>query len=149
MRDRSRREILAVVLLPATLVGCASRAPFGWSGAKRDRPAILVEVQDRAAFEEGIALVAELKYAEAQEKFAQALTWYQASGDRPRAAETMFWQAFCHEKLNRTDQARELYGRVIRMYRGTPAASHASDRLARLPVSVRSKAPEKDGRGSK
>jgi TolA-binding protein len=140
MWARTAVHILTALLAAAAglpLAGCAmADRPGGWLdglfGRDEPQPAALVEMEDSGAFEEGIALVSQLKYAEAERKFFDVLQWYEAAGDRPRTAETKFWLAFCYEKQGRIPEAKELYSHILRKHRQTPAARQAADRLERL-----------------
>jgi len=98
--------------------------------------AVFVELRkdDRAAFEEGLALVAELKYAQAEERFSRVVGWYRATGDEARASETLFWQGYCREKLGQMGAARQTYQLLVALYPGTPAARQADERMRRLPM---------------
>lgn len=134
-------HVVTALLLAAAgapLGGCAmsDRQPAGLFGElfQPRRRAVLVEMEDTAAFEEGVSLASQLKYAEAEQKFSTVLEWYEAAGDRPRTAETKFWLAFCHEKQGRTAEAKGLYSHILRQYRDTPAARQAAERLNRLPA---------------
>ena len=123
-----------LLALAAGAGGCSmSQRSGSWLGAEPKPAAILVEVQDRAAFEEGIALAADLKYAEAQAKFRQVLAWYRATNDRARTAETLFWLGYCCEKQGRSADARDAYVQLVREHPSLPAARQASARLRRLP----------------
>ena len=113
--------------------GCSARAG-GWFGRADSHPSVvLVDSPDRAAFDEGVSLVSELKYAEAEKKFFRVLQWAEASGDRARLAETKFWMGFCYEKQGRTEEARELYDHLVNKHRDSPAARQAAERLGQLP----------------
>jgi len=143
---RADRVLLAgglAALGVAALGGCAVTMPAEWGPAKSmpslsGRPAVLVEMaeDDRKAFEEGVALVAELKYAEAQERFARVAEWYQATGDDVRASETLFWQGFCYEKTAQAGAARRMYRFLLARYPSTAAARLAVRRLSRLPADL-------------
>jgi TolA-binding protein len=103
--------------------------------ANVDKPAITagIPAEDRDAFDEGVTLVSQLRYAEAQQRFQRVLRWYQALGDPAMAAETMFWLGFCNEKQGRTAQAWEYYDRLLKQYPSAPAAAQATRRRAALP----------------
>jgi tetratricopeptide (TPR) repeat protein len=123
--------------------GCDAQAGrYGsWLSAEL-RPApprrvALVEMDDSNAFEEGVVLASEQKFAEAEDKFAKVLRWSQATGDRERSAESMFWLAFCKEKRGREAEARDLYAKLLKEYPGAAAARLASDRRAHLPAAAR------------
>lgn len=88
--------------------------------------------QREAALAKAVELVTELKYAEAAEKLAPLVKGFDAIGNLTRAAEAMFWTAYCHEKLDRRTQADDLYRLVVRKYPQTPASRQAAERLSRL-----------------
>ena len=137
MRSRVRHITAAALLtgMLAAMGGCGmdmAPLPGMTMNAWRHQPNVLVETPDRNAFDKGVALASELRYAEAEAQFAKVLAWYEATGDTKRAAETMFWLAFCHEKQGRIVRARKLYGRVIKEHAKAPAARQAADRMERL-----------------
>ena len=138
MWARARRHVPAgalAVLAGLGAGGCSSPSPGGWFGrpATPDR-VMLVDSADRDAFEEGVTLVSELKYAEAEKKFFRVLQWAEAAGDKSRVAETKFWMGFCYERLGRTEEARELYNHLVKKHRGSAAAGQAAERLGQLPA---------------
>ena len=57
---------------------------------------------------------------------------YEGAQERARAAECVFWLGYCHEKLNRTEEALGEYRRVSSRCAGTAAARQAGERAARL-----------------
>lgn len=87
-------------------------------------------------FDQALALVAQLCYDEAADRLSPLVETFDAAGDPARAAEAMFWLAYCHEKQGRTDRAASLYQNVIRSFPATPAARQAADRLTRLSPST-------------
>jgi tetratricopeptide (TPR) repeat protein len=132
--------LLAAALLPAFLSGCEMSSMQGQFADTRlaaqvDKPAVTagMPAEDRDAFDEGVTLVSQLRYAEAQQRFQRVLRWYQAFGDAPMAAETIFWLGFCNEKQGRTAQAWEYYDRLLKQYPTAPAAAQAARRRAALP----------------
>jgi TolA-binding protein len=93
-------------------------------------------------FDLAVALVAQLRYDEAADMLSSLPEAFDAASDPARAAEAMFWLAYCHEKRGRTDPAASLYHNVIRSFPGTPAARQAADRLSRLgPMTFPSQTP--------
>jgi hypothetical protein len=102
---------------------------------KSDLPAATagMPAEDREAFDEGVALVSQLRYTEAQQRFQRVLRWFQALGDSPMAAETLFWLGFCNEKQGRTALAWEYYDRLLKQYPTSAAAGQATRRRAALP----------------
>ena len=141
MWARTPVHILTALLAAAAgapLGGCGASAGGGWLGglfgSGQPQRAALVEVGNGDDFEEGVSLVSQLKYAEAERKFFTALEWYEAAGDRPRTAETKFWLAFCYEKQGRIPEAEELYNHILKKHGKTPAARQAAERMGRLPA---------------
>ena len=88
--------------------------------------------QNDQAFEEAMALVAQLNYPQALDKFEAIFPRLHAAGDTARAAEAMFWVGYCYEKQGQKDAALDWYKRVVRAYLWEPAASEAAKRLTRL-----------------
>ena len=84
--------------------------------------------------DEGVVLIGERRYAEAEMKFRRVEVWFQAEGDKARTAECLFWIGFCREKQGRTAEARGQYDKLIRDYPGTGAARQATERRSRLPA---------------
>ena len=135
MPPAARRTILLAVLatLVAGAAGCAMDAgTFMDLMQPKPRPAASIPVADLAVLDEGVSLATELKYDEAAGKFEDALLRFEAAGAPQRAAEAMFWLGFCHEKRGRTEEARQVYRRLMGKYGRTPAARQASRRLGRL-----------------
>lgn len=119
----------ALVALLGWVGGCMLPAgmPAHWPAARAISP------QDQAAFDEAMGLLAELKYAEAGDRFADVLVRFEAAGDSVRTAETIFWVGFCREKEGRLVESKACYERVLREYPQSPVARRASERLSRLP----------------
>lgn len=93
-------------------------------------------------FDEAVALVADLQYKQAADKFHSVVNPLDEAGDRRRAAEAVFWFGYCREKLadreigvmnqRYLDSAAKLYKRLIEYYPKTVAAARATERLAAL-----------------
>lgn len=83
-------------------------------------------------FREAVNMVADLKYEAALPKLLTVSIDLEGEGDRARAAEAMFWLGYCHEKLNRHQDALDTYARIIKDYPATTAAKQANLRLTRL-----------------
>ena len=84
-------------------------------------------------FDDAVALVGKLKYVEAEAKFRQLAAWYEAGGDKARAAECTFWVGFCLEKQRRVSDARAQYDKTTSKFPGTSAARMAARRRRQLP----------------
>lgn len=122
-------QLVVLSAAAGVLGGCSAEAPWAvmQPQAKGARPG------DAAAFEEAVALAANLRYERAAAAFERLLPRLEAAGDDRRAAEALFWLAFCREKQGRADQAEELYRRLIRGHPRSPAAGEARRRLAAMP----------------
>jgi len=83
-------------------------------------------------FEEAMALVGELKYDKAAGRFAPLEDPFAASGRLERAAQCLFWEGYCNEKLGRLSRAAEMYRQVLDRYADTRAAATTRRRLAQL-----------------
>jgi TolA-binding protein len=127
-----RAEILGLVAIAMALL------PAGCGSAAREqelhaRPAARGLPQAEADYDAALALIARQRFNEAGLKLIGLDERFERAGDTGRAAQSMFWLAYCYEKLDRTAEAAELYGRVTQRYPDTPAARQAAERLARLP----------------
>ncbi len=129
------------LLLAAALAGCAM-SPQPSVGMSRRLPPRAMQ-RDVAAVDEAIALAANSEYEAAAARLQQALPRFEAAGDDRRAAESMFWLAFCREKQGQTYQARSLYKRVAEKYPRQAAAGKARQRLQALPAAVKPAPPRK------
>lgn len=99
-----------------------------------DTPPPAVARLESKAIDDGVALVGERRYAEAEIQFRRAVAWFEAEGDRDHAAECLFWIGFCQEKQGRAVEARGQYDKLIHDYPGTAAARQAAERMGRLPA---------------
>ena len=118
------KRIIPCLLAAAALTGCSHRTEF--------QPLVATAAQNDQAFEEAVALVAQLNYPEALDKFEAVFPRLHVAGDTARAAEAMFWVAYCYEKQGQKAAALDWYKRVVRAYLWEPAASEAAKRLTRL-----------------
>ena len=128
------------LLIAAALGGCATAQPS--AEMTRRLPPRAMQ-RDVAAVDEAIALAANFEYEAAAARLQQALPRFEAAGDGRRAAESMFWLAFCREKQGRTYQARSLYRRVAEKYPRQAAAGKARQRLEGLPAAAKPAPPRK------
>lgn len=115
----------------------AALAVAGCAGAHMDLQStadrsVRLSRQREAALAKAVELVTELKYTEAAAKLAPLVKDFDAVGNLTRAAEAMFWTAYCHEKLDHRTQAEDLYRLVVRKYPQTAASRQAAERLSRL-----------------
>jgi hypothetical protein len=129
--QRQSTRVVAFVLIAAALAlaGCgAAREPMRFADENHVRPAL----QTEAAFDGAVALAAERHYDRAADQFAPLVGAYEAAGLRDRAAESLFWLAYCHEKLGLVTRAQAEYRRVVDTYPNAAAARQASDRASRM-----------------
>lgn len=87
---------------------------------------------DMTGFDEAVAMASRLEFARAAGRFASLVDTFEASGEDNRAAEAVFWLAYCREKQGRTKEAGLLYQRVLRKYAESPASREAERRLGAL-----------------
>ena len=83
-------------------------------------------------FEEALDLVTDLQYQQAGEKFRRVVDPLDEVGDHRRAAEAVFWLAYCREKQRYLPAAAKLYKRLIEKFPDSPASRRAAERLAAL-----------------
>jgi TolA-binding protein len=127
---------LTLCLLALAAGSCSATSPLGhYSENAFGTPKAAPSAAD-PAFDAAVNLVAERQYARAAEEFAVLADAYEAAARRERAAECLFWQAFCHEKLDRAAEALAEYRRVQATYPDTPAAQQAAARAARLAAAT-------------
>ncbi len=110
--------------------------------AQAGAPIISVAPADAVkTFDEAIALMADLQYEQAADKFGKVVNPLDEAGDVRRAAEAIFWFAYCREKLANIktgmkakylDSATKLYKRLLEKYPKSVAADRATKRLAAL-----------------
>ena len=86
-------------------------------------------VSAMVVYRQALALIDKLEYAPAATHLERAFTQFDAAGDLPHAAASMFWLGFCREKLHRDDMARETYVTVIQRFPGSKPAEYARVRL--------------------
>lgn len=143
MRARTR-HLLLLVTAAALIGGCAQSAPGDRAVQPAEVVPPIVSVAPADAvktFDEGIALVADLEYEEAADRFSRVVNPLDEAGDKRRAAEAIFWFAYCREKLANIktgmkaeylDSATKLYERLIEYYPKSAAAARATKRLGAL-----------------
>ncbi|MCE5326847.1 MAG: tetratricopeptide repeat protein [Planctomycetaceae bacterium] len=94
-----------------------------------------------ATFHEGLALLAELHYAQAAVKFQSVVNPLDEAGDRKHASEAFFWLGYCCEKQGMIDKAKPLYQQLVKVYGDTPAADLARQHLADIGAGAVPPAP--------
>jgi len=124
-------KTMALILAAAlwAVGGCGNAGRKLWVAQQFGAPSHPSE-EDTVAFEEAVWLAAELQYEQAAGKFAQLGLRFEKAGDRDRAAECMFWRAYCREKQGRLAEAAALYRRIPASYSETRSADRAAARLA-------------------
>ena len=133
------RTVIGLAIAAAALGGCSAEMQ---RMAGRLPPRAMQG--DVAAFDEAIALTVNFEYEAAAARFQQVLPRFEAAGDARRAAESMFWLAFCRERQGRTAQARGLYDRVVKKYPRQQVAETAQQRLEGLPAEDTPAPPRKE-----
>ena len=87
-----------------------------------------------SAFNEALALVADLRYSQATAKLIPLIEAFELVGQQNRAAQATFWVGYCHEKQGQEDEAVDSYNRVVRTYPQTSASRQATERLSRMAI---------------
>ncbi len=129
--------LLAIVL---SMVGCGAIGSFPYfssESARMEKMAMYDEASAQrldSAFNEGLALVADLRYSQATAKLLPLIEAFEAAGDQNRAGEATFWVGYCYEKQGQEDEAIESYNRVVRTYPQTSASRQAAERLSRMAI---------------
>jgi hypothetical protein len=122
----------------ATILFALAAAVGGCSAQMNRSPGLgyeavtLLGSKNVAGLDEAVAMVSQLRYGEAAEKFTMLAGRFETAGDQRRAAESMFWLGYCHEKLGRTKDAGDCYQKVLGKYSATPAAARAAERVGNL-----------------
>ena len=127
------RFTIATVLVGALVTGCGLAPANKLVSANIPR----APSQESAALEEAVATVAEARYEEAAARLSPLTVKFEAANDRRRSAESLFWLAYCYEKLGRTGDAARLYRQVIEQYNSQPPARQAARRLSVIPEADR------------
>lgn len=138
-------DILLLGAAAVVIGGCSSKwAMRNGPKPRRAYPATTMPAGANPVrvFDEALALVADLQYKQAADKFHSVVNPLDEAGDRRRAAEAVFWFGYCREKLadreigvmnqRYLDSATKLYKRLIEYYPKTVAAARATARLAAL-----------------
>ena len=122
------RTFLLTLAAAAFICGCG--IPHS-GGVRSDNigavPRVVVGVM--IVYREALTLIDKLEYAAAAAKLEQVPGQFEAAGDIPHTAESMFWLGFCREKLAQADLARQTYVTVIQRFAGTTPAEYARLRL--------------------
>ena len=126
--------VIAAALLAAGCGAASAEYPLPHGVTRHVPSPAVAEAEAEQEFEAARALLAELKYAEAERRLVPLIRRFNSIGKTERAAEATFWSGYCCERRELFDDARALYLRVVREYPKTPAARQAAARLGRLPV---------------
>ena len=89
-----------------------------------------------ATLEEAVALAMNFEYAIATGKLLQVAPRFEAAGDKRRAADSLFWLGFCHQKQGKSAEARQVYTTVVQKYPREQAAGKAREYLETLPATA-------------
>ncbi len=127
-----RTNAVLILLCLAVLAGGCSAERFSFGVGREGAETYRVDKKAEADFDQAIELVTELKYKEAAVKLGPLMGVFAEAGSPARAAESVFWLAYCREKLGDPNEARKLYELVARKYPATPASRQAIARLGRL-----------------
>jgi len=120
-------RLTTCLILASAAAGCAAEYDIAHEGpAQAPGP-------DAVALEEAVATIAQSHYAEAAAQLMSLSVRLQTQRDNRRAAESLFWLGYCYEKLGRTGEAAQAYGRVMREYPEQPASHQAEQRLSQMP----------------
>ncbi len=124
---------LILAALSLSILGCAMSSDYHAPDMRQASGIRFVGERNEAAFDRAVELVAQLRYEEAAGEFLPLIEMFEEDGKNNRAAETMFWLAYCSEKQDQKTKAVRLYKELVRKYPDAPASRNASDRLSRLP----------------
>ncbi len=122
------------LLVLALLAGCSAPGT-SWNLLSKSEERSHATQSDVNELNDAISAASNLHYDDAIKKLAPLLKVFENSGDRPHAAECMFWLAFCYEKTAHKAEAVVFYQQILRKYPKTRAAEQAQERLARLEAS--------------
>ncbi len=137
-----RAKLIHCLLLAIALsvVGCGAIGSFPYFSSKSARMEEMAKYDKASAqrldsaFNEGLALVADLRYSQATAKLLPLIDAFEAAGEQNRAAEATFWVGYCYEKQGQDDEAADFYNRAVRVYPQTFASRQATERLSRLTI---------------
>ena len=131
MSAETRLLMVVCVPLAALVAGCSVQANYAaQSHLNAQRPMLSDDLE--TAFNRAVALVAELRYAEAAAGLSPLVERFEAASNAIRAAEATFWLGYCREKQGQAAEARTLYGRIVDRYSDSPACRNAAARLSRM-----------------
>ena len=103
-----RFAIVAALTAAAALTGCNAKGEYS-----RDELPPRATQRDVATLEEAVALAMNFEYAIATGKLLQVAPRFEAAGDKRRAADSLFWLGFCHQKQGKSAEARQVYTTVV------------------------------------
>lgn len=102
------------------------------SAPESNNRSVVAAAADATKFEQAKELMRLAQYKPAIDAFSDVLPRLMKTNDFDRAAETLFWLGFCHEKSGDAPAAQLFYRRTLAEYPAAPAANQAAQRLARL-----------------
>jgi len=122
------RTFLLALAAAAFIGGCGVRSfndiqPANTGAVPRRVVGVMI------VYREALTLIDKLEYDAAAAKLEQVSGQFEAAGDIPYTAKSMFWLGFCREKLHRDDLARQTYVTVIQRFAETTPAEYARLRL--------------------
>ena len=126
-----RFAIVAALTAAAALTGCNAKGEYS-----RDELPPRATQRDVATLEEAVALAMNFEYAIATGKLLQVAPRFEAAGDKRRAADSLFWLGFCHQKQGKSAEARQVYTTVVQKYPREQAAGKAREYLETLPATA-------------
>ena len=129
----ARLTNVCAAVLALLIVGAAGGCTMVRRYSPDDAPLAVRRSLDPADdLRKAVTLIADLRYRDAEFRLVGLSEQLRAKGDGDRAAEALFWHAYCREKRGQTDQAADLYTRVTQTHAQSPASRNAAARLRLL-----------------
>ena len=131
-------HLMLVIVVAVAIGGCAQmrrwrqRRKGSAEPASRIVATTMPAAQAVKVFNQALGLVTDLRYQEAGVKVQSVVDPLDEAGDHRRAAEAVFWLAYCREKMRYLDSASKLYKRLIEKFPDSAAAARGKDRLGAL-----------------
>lgn len=123
----SRSILILAGVMGLIVVGCGGRAQP--ESAATQTPAAHAPLAGDPALDAAIELVAQGKYAQAQQNLELLAGGYETANEPRHASEAFFWLGFCKEKIGSKPEATKLYRLLMDKYPQTEAARMAVARL--------------------
>ena len=127
-----RPSLTTALMLTAAIGGCSMQVP----GYESALPPARISAIDADVMDEAVTMIAQSRHAEAAERLSSLSKRFESRQEKTRAAESLFWLAYCYEKLGRNTEAAQIYGHVIQKYSQEPASRQAAQRLSQMPRAV-------------